>query len=179
MENPVPTTDGDPVEADDRAEFDNFLLWQEKVRGTNISEVTLLATDYLNHFNEIIMLLGMVADMPDLIDECRGWQPKGYQDHFRDSSFSDRETAIAAYEHVPKRFRKAFEETIAQMNEVVAAVIGQVDHALAEGQADLVAVKVQTGVQLLQRLLDFASAIIHGSESTMNQAQIDMLVGKS
>ena len=27
-----------------------------RVRGKNINEETLLATDYLNHFNEIIML---------------------------------------------------------------------------------------------------------------------------
>src|SRR3546814_6668569 len=38
------------------------------VRGKNINQNTLLATDYLNHFNEIIMLLEMLPSMP----ECYG-----------------------------------------------------------------------------------------------------------
>ena len=33
-----------------------FLAMQAKVKGSNIDETTLLATDYLNHFNEIVML---------------------------------------------------------------------------------------------------------------------------
>jgi len=35
-------------------ELDDFLAWRGRVRGANISEKTLLATDYLNHFNEIV-----------------------------------------------------------------------------------------------------------------------------
>src|SRR3546814_1723486 len=35
------------------------------VRGKNINQNTLLATDYLNHFNEIIMLLEMLPSMPE------------------------------------------------------------------------------------------------------------------
>ena len=56
-----------------------------RVRGTNINEQTLLATDFLNHFNGIVMTLEMVSDMPELLEEAKAWQPKTYQDHFRDS----------------------------------------------------------------------------------------------
>ena len=41
---------------------DSLEVLREKVRGTNINEHTLLATDYLNHLNEPIMLLEMVAE---------------------------------------------------------------------------------------------------------------------
>ena len=34
-----------------------FLALQQRVKGSNIDEMTLLATDYLNHFNELVMLL--------------------------------------------------------------------------------------------------------------------------
>ena len=41
-----------------------FLAMQDKVRGSNIDETTLLATDYLNHFNEIVvLLLKILADL--------------------------------------------------------------------------------------------------------------------
>jgi hypothetical protein len=56
--------------------IEDFLAYQEKVRDTNINEQTLLATDYLNHFNEIVMLLEMVPDMPEMLEdakECLGF----------------------------------------------------------------------------------------------------------
>ena len=53
------------------------------VRGKNINQNTLLATDYLNHFNEIIMLLEMVPSMPECYEDAAGWRPKSYAEHFR------------------------------------------------------------------------------------------------
>ena len=70
---------------------------RQKVRGTNINEQTLLATDYLNHLNEPIMLFEMLADVPELLDELAEWQPKSYVEHFTDSAFSDKDLAIEAY----------------------------------------------------------------------------------
>lgn len=90
------------------------------VGGTNINEQTLLATDYLNHFNEVVMLIEMIADMPECLEDAKAWAPKTYQDHFRDSNFSDRELAVQAYEHVPERYRVPFEQVVAGLNRVVA-----------------------------------------------------------
>lgn len=150
-----------------------FAAWRARVEGTNISPASLLATDYLNHFNEIIMLLGMVPDMPDIIEECRAWTPKGYTDHFRDSGFRDRDLAIAAYDHVPARFKQPFEDTVEQMNRVVQNAIEKIDTATADGDPASAAFKAETASRLLQHLLDCASAIIHGSEVTMSQEDID------
>ena len=46
-----------------------------RLHGTNINEQTLLATDYLNHFNEIVMTWEMVPDFLDLWDEVKDWRP--------------------------------------------------------------------------------------------------------
>jgi len=151
----------------------DFAVWQAKVDGTNISPASLLATDYLNHFNEIIMLLGMIPDMPDIVEECREWQPKGYKEHFAESGFRDKELAIAAYDHVPARFKIPFEETIEQMNVVVQNAVAKIDAARAEGDDGAAAFKAETASRLLQHLLDCASAIIHGSQVTMSQSDID------
>jgi hypothetical protein len=35
----------------------------------NINPQSGLATDYLNHFNEAIMLLEMIPDMPDCVED--------------------------------------------------------------------------------------------------------------
>jgi hypothetical protein len=155
---------------------ESFKAWQQRVRGTNISETTLLATDYLNHFNEIIMSLGMVPDMPEILDDCRAWQPKTYKDHFRDSSVADRELAIEAYDHVPTQYREPFERTIARLDSLVGEVIETLDDAVANGSPQLVQVKAKAGVEALQRLADMASAVIHGSAGALTQEQIDKLV---
>jgi len=44
-----------------------------KTEGTTINSQTLLATDYLNHFNEVVMLLEMIPDMPDMMDMVQEW----------------------------------------------------------------------------------------------------------
>src|SRR5580700_3126309 len=67
-------------------------------RGANINPETGLATDYLNHFNEAIMLLDLVASVPEFLSDLMAWQPLTYRDHFAASSFTDRELAVAAYD---------------------------------------------------------------------------------
>jgi len=151
----------------------DFAAWQKKVEGTNISSATLLATDYLNHFNEIVMLLEMVPDMPDMIEDCKEWAPKSYQDHFRDSAFSDKELAIEAYDHVPSRFRVPFEETINHLNTVVAHANTQLDAIIANGDEELLRETANAVTKSLQRFMDVASGIIHGSAKTMSQEEID------
>lgn len=155
---------------------DDFAAWQERVAGTNINPQTLLATDYLNHFNEIVMLLEMVADMPDLLEECQAWAPKSYQDHFRESAFRDKELAVAAYDNVPERFRRPFEETVTHMNDLVAQSITRLDEALSLDDPELVQVRARAASHAVQRLMDVASAIIHGSDHAMDQDAIDTLM---
>ena len=69
-----------------------------QLRAANINPRTGLATDYLNHFNEAIMLLEMVPDMPECAEDFLGWQPLSYAEHFTASNFKARDLAIEAYE---------------------------------------------------------------------------------
>jgi hypothetical protein len=49
--------------------------WAERLRVANINPRTGLATDYLNHFNEAVMLLEMVPDMPECAEDFLTWSP--------------------------------------------------------------------------------------------------------
>ncbi len=146
------------------------------VRGKNIHEETLLATDYLNHFNEVIMLIGMIPDMSDCLQDAKAWQPKSYEEHFRDSAFVDKELAILAYENSPRRFRIPFDNTIAQMNDMVAAGLLRIEEAMTAGNSAKLADVVVNVSRNLQRFVDTASAIIHGAHRAMDQAQIDSVL---
>ena len=69
-----------------------------ELRAANINPRTGLATDYLNHFNEAVMLLEMVPDMPECAEDFLGWQPLSYGEHFHASNFKARDLAIESYE---------------------------------------------------------------------------------
>jgi hypothetical protein len=167
-------SDTTPANGDGDAEF---LAMQEKVRGSNIDETTLLATDYLNHFNEIVMLLEMVADMPDMLEEVKEWKPKSYKDHFRDSTIAEKDLAIEAYDYVPDIYRQPFEQTIEQINMMIASTVERLEKNFADGSIDVLRANAKTLSELIQRLMDMASAIIHGSSKTMEQSEIDILLG--
>src|SRR5258708_34120227 len=70
----------------------------KRLAAANINPVTGLASDYLNHFNEAIMVLELLPQMPDCIEDLIIWHPMTYPEHFAASTFRDRELAIAAYE---------------------------------------------------------------------------------
>lgn len=157
-------------------ETSEFLAYQEKVRGTNINEQTLLATDYLNHFNEIVMMLEMIPDMPDCLDEAKEWRPKTYQDHFRDSHFSDKDLAVAAYDHSPARYRELFEETVSRMNQLVEVSLTRIEALLPNNDREATTHAASRASRGLQKLIDVSSAIIHGDEPTVDQEEIDDLL---
>ncbi len=159
------------------SELEDFLAWRAKVKGTNISEKTLLATDYLNHFNEIVMLIEMVPDMPIMLDECYLWEPKSYQEHFQQSGFSDKELAIAAYEHVPAKFRRPFEDTIIQMQLVASATIQRMAAAIEAGNLEQLRLDCQGSVAMIHKIIQVANGIIHGAASMMDQEEIDLYLG--
>jgi hypothetical protein len=156
-------------------EMERFLAYSARVEGTNIHPQTLLATDYLNHFNEIVMLLEMIPDMPDCYEEARAWAPKAYQDHFRDSQIRDRDLAIEVYDSVPLRYRRPFEEIIGQMNCLVASSLDHIESCLNGDPQELRLVCTDASHNL-QKLMDLTSAVIHGSTQVFDQAGVDGLL---
>jgi hypothetical protein len=146
------------------------------VRGKNINQNTLLATDYLNHFNEIIMLLEMLPSMPECYGDAVGWRPKSYTDHFRDSGFSDAELAILAYENAPENYRQAFDATIEQMDRLVLEAMPRIKTLVEAGDAGPLQVGIDGVTRKLQSFVDVASSIINGNMDTLDQAQIDQVM---
>jgi hypothetical protein len=92
------------------------------LRAANINPRTGLATDYLNHFNEAIMLLEMVPDMPECAEDFLTWTPLSYAEHFWASNFKARDLAIEAYESAEPRIRTEFDNITATMTSILTAV---------------------------------------------------------
>ena len=80
-----------------------------ELKAANINPRTGLATDYLNHFNEAVMLLEMIPDMPDCAEDFLQWRPLSYAEHFTASNFKARDLAISAYDSADPAIRAEFD----------------------------------------------------------------------
>src|SRR5215470_17889157 len=92
------------------------------LRAANINPNTGLATDYLNHFNEAIMLLEMIPDMPECAEDFLAWAPLSYCEHFMASNFKARDLAIEAYECADPCIKFEFEQITDTMTSILTAV---------------------------------------------------------
>jgi len=152
------------------------------VKGTNINPETLLATDYLNHFNEIVMLLDMVPTMPECMEDAKAWAPKSYEQHFQDSVFSDKALAILAYQNAPPQFREPFDDTVAAMNALVAQGLTAIEASMATGEPGRIELAVSEVSRKLRSRIDRCSAIINGHTVKghtvkLDQSAVDELFG--
>src|SRR6478735_96913 len=93
-----------------------------QLKAANINPRTGLATDYLNHFNEAIMLLEMIPDMPECSEDFLAWCPLSYCEHFMASNFKARDLAISAYESADPDLRAEFEQITDTMTSILTAV---------------------------------------------------------
>jgi len=97
-----------PSEWGAHASFDQLLA-------ANVNPDTGLATDFLNLFNEYIMLAELVEDGSMEHDVLSDWLPIDYETHFLRSSFAGAEIVINAYRNLLVDTRKKFEAAIAAL----------------------------------------------------------------
>lgn len=147
--------------------------YQMLVEGKNINPQTLLATDYLNHFNEIHMLLGMICDMPDCLEDILGWRSVSYQEHFKNSVFQDKELAIEAYNCSPEKYRAPFETCVEEMDNLLLATIETADATINGADMETLNLIISDYNPKMERLIEKCSAIINSKETTSQQDVID------
>jgi hypothetical protein len=149
----------------------------------NINPLTGLATDYLNHFNEAIMLLEILPVDPACLEDFVSWRPLTYAEHFAASHFKDREIAIAAYESADPAAREHLDMLADMMNEVLGATREKLQKASAEHSPDELAARA---TRWLKPLVARAGAVINGIEFPAGtadaadepQAMIDAVMGR-
>lgn len=160
----------------EEARHQRYLELCARAQGSNVNDRTLLATDYLNHINEIVMLVEIIPDAPECLDDCKAWQPMSYTEHFENSGIADRDLAIEAYEYSPPEFRQAFDKLVGEMNRLVALSIARLDEAVKDGNDDVTRLIATRASRNLQDLIGQAGAVIHGDAAVLDQAEIDRLM---
>jgi hypothetical protein len=129
------------------------------LRAANINPRTGLATDYLNHFNEAVMLLEMIPDMPECADDFLGWQPLTYREHFTASNFKARDLAIEAYDSADTAIRAEFDNITTALTSILTAV----GTAMREAKQDKTrAILAEQATGWVKPLVAQAGGIING-----------------
>ncbi len=132
--------------------------------GTNVNPETLLTTDYLNHFNEIIMLLELVPSAPSqFASELAEWQHESYEEHFTHSGFRDKELAIVCYRNAPQDVRRAFDSSVADLEQEMVLLLHQVLDTINNGDAQGLTGLCTEAVPRLQELVQISAGIVNGA----------------
>jgi hypothetical protein len=149
----------------------------------NINPATGLATDYLNHFNEAIMLLEMLAAAPDCVEDFISWRPLSYSEHFAESGFKERDIAIASYHAADPVARQRIDALADTMTAVLTATRQalQLDHS--GPPAPILAARA---ADCLKPLVARAGAVINGTDGLQGsdtdliepQAVVDALMAR-
>jgi hypothetical protein len=139
------------------------------LKAANINPRTGLATDYLNHFNEAIMLLEMIPDMPECAADFLEWHPLSYTDHFIASNFKARDLAIEAYDTADPELRAEFDHMTASMTNILTAV----SQAMGEVHQDSTRAKLALqAISWLKELVAATGGIINGG----TEANVDYIM---
>ncbi len=131
---------------------------QPQLTAANINAESFLATDYHNHYNEIVMLLEMIPDIPDMVEEAADWQPKSYAQHFIDSGFQATELAIQAFDMAPTPIKNSFNRVCQELDKIILSTISGlmslnvVDRGLSLAAQDLIRQRVLNTKDLLLKL---------------------------
>jgi hypothetical protein len=91
------------------------------LKAANVNPKTGLATDYLNLFNEYIMLAEMVGEGSMEPDILADWQPRDYESHFVHTNFAGVKMVLAAYRALPEEARDEFEEAVNGLIDLILA----------------------------------------------------------
>lgn len=145
------------------------------IEGTNINSDTFLATDYLNNFNELIMLVDLLPDDSELMEDLRNWRPLHYLDHFSQSGFPHPKLAMAGWRRAEERRREALNDFVTVIGDQIEKSVCKLDKHLAAGDSDGVARECADVAAILAKIHEWASGLIQGSDS-LDMGEIDRLM---
>jgi hypothetical protein len=141
-----------------------------------------LANDYLNLFNEIVMLIEQLPVMPELIEDILKWRPVTYQSYFARSILPGRMSALEAYENLDLAFRRDFELVVADLDRravgAVVAIRRQYKKQVSTTSPQMAEICERAGAALREVLLTASNFVNNGhrAERESEQERADRLI---
>lgn len=134
-----------------------------------------LANDYLNLFNEVLMLIEQLPVMPELFEDLLSWKPVTYQEYFARSILPGSQSALADYNRLSPSFRSRFETVVEDLDRLATGTVASIRrHIKTKGTNDpqSLAVICEKATAALRERLGRAVALVnHGSTDRVEDAQ--------
>ena len=143
-----------------------------------------LANDYLNLFNEIVMLIEQLPMIPDLFEDIQRWRPTSYRDYFLTSILPGRGSALEAYDRLDARFRRDFEAVVEELDRRATGAVAAVRKQFkAQGDNDIKALSTlceRAGLSIRESLDKATMLVNHGEvlSGDMVQKRTDLLLAR-
>jgi hypothetical protein len=135
-----------------------------------------IANDYLNHFNEALLLIeNLPALLPEMIDEMLAWRPVGYREYFTNSPLPGSVATLEIYDTLDDDFRSDFESMVLILNKIVTESIAVITAARKPDgtlEPEEVTDVCETLSAKLRRVLDRTADLVnHGYAPPLERAQ--------
>jgi hypothetical protein len=135
-----------------------------------------IANDYLNHFNEILLLIeNLPALLPEMIDEILAWRPVSYRQYFTNSPLPGSAATLEIYNSLDDEFRVDFEAMVVMLDNIILESIEVIKAARCpDGTLDPDAVSDTCEIlgQRLRKVLDRTADLVnHGYAPPFERAQ--------
>jgi hypothetical protein len=132
-----------------------------------VNPASRLANDYLNLFNEIVMLIEQLPSMPEPIDDVFAWRPTTYQDYFTRSILPGRGAALS------QTLSRDFEAIVEELDRMAVGAIAAIHrHLKTKGNAELntLAGLCTRSGEKMREVLDRATKLVNYGPGTGGEA---------
>ena len=110
------------------------LISDQKVHQTlidnNVNLVSGLATNYLNHYIEILLLIEMLPDMRECFEDIRTWKPMSYCEYAACSQLPNSELVLKVYDSVDAERRRNLDAIAHEADTALMSFINRAGTAL-------------------------------------------------
>lgn len=144
-------------------DLENYTNNQEVAQALSAINVNLstgFATNYLNHYVEILLLLEMLPSMPECVEDIDLWQPINYADHVRQSGLPKSELVLEAFEHSDAKRREALDDVINEVDNEVLRYIEQAKKAVTLDDKEQTSAISLEAKEVLTPMLEKISSVI-------------------
>lgn len=137
-----------------------------------------VANDYLNHFNEVLLLIeNLPVLLPEMVDEILGWEPISYREYFQKSRLPGSAKALQIYDGIDAGFRTYFEGQIASLNAMALESIAVIkEHRSEDGtiEPDSVAEFCELASAKMRKALEHTADLVNNGRRAVVEGPQNM-----
>ncbi|MEP3264862.1 MAG: hypothetical protein ABJM86_00070 [Hyphomicrobiales bacterium] len=146
------------------------LISDQKVHQTlidnNVNLVSGLATNYLNHYIEILLLIEMLPDMRECFEDIRTWKPMSYCEHAACSELPNSDLVLKVYDSVDAQRRKNLSTIAHEADKALTSFVNRAGTALDLNDANLLKEIAIEAKEYLTPIIERMTGVITPSAKT-------------